>query len=74
MFRIFDSNTNEAIATVVTNHSISLDDAIRLVGEIHDDRECYEENVEIDGNWYYYDDLDIEACHDDLCVDEIREF
>lgn len=65
MFRIFDRNTNKTIATVVTNHSISLDDAIRFVGEIHNDREFDEENVEIDGNWYYYDDLDLEACHAD---------
>lgn len=63
MFRIFDRNTNETIATVITNHSISLDDAIRFVGEIH--AENTDENVEIDGRWYYYDDLDLEACHDD---------
>lgn len=65
MYRIFNRITNETIATVTTNHSISLDDAIGFVGEIHNDRECYDENVEIDGNWYYYDDLDIEVCHDD---------
>lgn len=65
MYRIFNRNTNETIATIVTNHSISLDDAIGYVGEIHNDRECSDENVEIDGNWYYYDDLDLEACHDD---------
>ena len=63
MFRIFDRNTNETIATVITNHSISLDDAICFVGEIH--AENTDENVEIDGRWYYYDDLDLEACHDD---------
>lgn len=65
MYRIFNRNTNETIATVVTSHSISLDEAIGFVGKIHTDCECYDENVEIDGKWYYYDDLDIEACSDD---------
>ena len=61
MYRIVNRNTNETIATIVTKHSISLDDAIRYVGEIHKDREFDEENVEIGGNWYYYDDLDLEV-------------
>ena len=65
MTRIFNRNTNETISTVVTSHGITLDEAINYVGEIHNDKECYEENVEINGNWYYYDDLDIEACRDE---------
>lgn len=65
MFRIFNRNTNETIETIETSHSISLDDAIRFVGEIYNDRAFDEENVEINGHWYYYDDLDLEACcHD----------
>lgn len=62
MTRIFDRNTNETIATFGTSHSVCLDEAICFVGEIHP--ENTDENVEIEGCWYYYDDLDVEACHD----------
>lgn len=63
MIRIFNRNTDETIVTFGTNHSVCLDEAIRFVGEIY--AENTDENVEINGNWYYYDDLDLEACHGD---------
>lgn len=45
------------LAEIATNHSMSLDEAIGLVGEIHPEEQ--EENVEIGGKWYYYDDLEL---------------
>ena len=45
------------VAEIATNRSMSLDEAISLVGEIHAEEQ--EENVEIGGKWYYYDDLDL---------------
>lgn len=56
--KIINKATGETVAEILTNHSMSLDEAISLVGEIHSDAE--EENVEIGGEWYYYDDLDME--------------
>lgn len=49
--------SKEIIADILTNHSMSVEDAIDLLGgEIHGENE--DENVLIDGEWYYYDDLD----------------
>ena len=45
------------LAEIATNHSMTIDEAISLVGEIHP--EAQEENVEISGKWYYYDDLEL---------------
>lgn len=56
--RIVNTVTGETVATIITNHSMSLDEAIQLVGEIYPSTE--EENVEIDGKMYYYDDLDMD--------------
>lgn len=48
--------SNEVIATLTTNRSMTLDEIIEAVGgTIHNDRE--DENVEINGNWYYYEEL-----------------
>ena len=56
--KIINKLTNETVAEIVTNHSMCLDDAINIVGEIFSANE--DENVLIDGEWYYYDDLDME--------------
>lgn len=45
------------LAEIATNHSMSIDEAISLAGEIHPEEP--EENVEIGGTWYYYDDLEL---------------
>lgn len=45
------------LAEIATNRSMSLDEAISLVGEIHPEEQ--EENVEISGKSYYYDDPDL---------------
>lgn len=55
--KIINTATNEIVAEIMTNHSMTLDEAINLVGEIYQQNE--DENVLIDGNWYYYDDLDM---------------
>ena len=56
--RIYNKQDGSTVTTIITNHSMTLDEAIRLVGTIHEDYD--EENVEIQGEWYYYDDLDID--------------
>jgi len=53
----------EVIARIVTNRSMTLDEAIQLVGTIHN--ENTDENVEIDGEWYYYDDLEYKEVDDE---------
>lgn len=53
----------EIIARIVTNQSMSLDEAIQLVGRI--DNEATDENVEIDGQLYYYDDLEYKEVDDE---------
>lgn len=65
--KIINKITNEVIATIMTNHGMTLDEAIALVGEIHN-LPADEPNVEIYGEWCYYDDLDIVA--DDYEADE----
>jgi hypothetical protein len=49
--------TEEIISRIVTNRSMCLDEAIGLVGG-RTDNEAADENVEIDGQMYYYDDLE----------------
>lgn len=56
--KIISKSTNKTVAEIVTNRSMTLDDAINIVGEIFPANE--DENVLIDGEWYYYDDLDME--------------
>lgn len=56
--KIVNKVTGETVTKIMTNHSMSLDDAINLVGKIYPDNS--EENVLIFGEWYYYDDLEIE--------------
>lgn len=55
--RIINTATGETVAEIMTNHSMSLDEAINLVGEIYPERD--DECVLIDGEWYYYEDLDM---------------
>ena len=55
--KIINLTTGETVADILTNHSMTLDEAINLVGRIIP--ESMEENVEIDGKLYYYEDLDM---------------
>ena len=54
---IINKATGQTVATIMTNHSMSLDEAIEFVGEIHPENE--EENVKIGDDWYYYEDLEM---------------
>lgn len=66
--KIINTVTNEVVAEITTNHSMCLDEAISFVGEIFPENE--EENVLIDGKWYYYDDLDMDYSEKGGCYDD----
>ena len=55
--KIINTVTNETIAEIITNHSMTLDEAIESVGRIFNTENPWDENVEIDGKLYFYDDL-----------------
>lgn len=61
--KIINKTTGATVATITTNHSMTLDEAIELVGEIHPEQE--DENVQINGEWYYYDALDMDYSEDE---------
>lgn len=56
--KIISKSTNETVEVILTNRSMTLDEAINIVGEIFPEKG--EDNVLIDGKWYDYDDLDME--------------
>lgn len=63
--KIINTITNETVAEILTNHSMTLDEAINLVGEIindADDERFSEDgdNVIINGKRYWWEDLDME--------------
>lgn len=64
--KIINTITNETVAEILTNQSMTLDEAIRAAGgEIindEDDEQFSEDgdNVIIDGNRYWWEDLDME--------------
>ena len=63
--KIINTITNETVAEILTNHSMTLDEAINLVGEIindSDDERFSEDgdNVIINGKRYWWEDLDME--------------
>ncbi len=60
--KIINTVTNETLAEITTTHSMSLDEALNLVGEIitsaYDPRWSDDgDNVIIGGTRYWYDDL-----------------
>ena len=57
--KIINIITGETVAEIMTNHSMTLDEAIALVGRSSwdDSDQCLE--VLIDGKSYDYDELDI---------------
>lgn len=59
--KIINTVTGETVAEIMTNHSITLDEAIDLVGRSYwdDSDQCLD--VLIDGKSYDYDELDIRA-------------
>lgn len=59
--KIINSVTGETVAEITTNHSMSLDEAINLVGEIITPEKPFDAAALIGGNLYYYDDLALET-------------
>lgn len=58
--KIINTITGETVAEITTNHSMSLDEAINLVGEIITPENPWGPDVLIGGNLYFYDDLAME--------------
>lgn len=58
--KIINTITGETVAEITTNHSMSLDEAINLVGEIIPPENPWDADVLIGGNLYFYDDLAME--------------
>lgn len=58
--KIINIITGETVAEITTNHSMSLDEAINLVGEIIPPETPWDADVLIGGNLYFYDDLAME--------------
>lgn len=62
--KIINTATNEIVADIVTNHGMTLDEAIECVGgevinNMDDERWSGDgDNVIIDGNRYWYEELD----------------
>lgn len=61
--KIINTVTNETIGEIVTNHSMTLDEAIECIGgeiinNMDDERWSDDyDNVIIDGNRYWYEEL-----------------
>ena len=67
MFRIINKVTEEVIAEIVTNHSMTLEEAIdcaggEIINDINDDRFSDDgDNIIINGNRYWFEDLGIKC-------------
>ena len=64
--KIVDTNTNETVAEILGGNRMTLDEAINFVGEIindeNDERFSNDgDNVIINGERYWYEDLEIIA-------------
>lgn len=58
--KIINTNTNETVYEIITNHGLTLDEAIAFAGEYSNEAAINgEPEVTIDGNKYYYDELAI---------------
>lgn len=58
--KIINTANNETVSEIITNHGMTMDEAIALVGEYSNDAAINgEPEVTIDGKQYYYDDLAI---------------
>ena len=64
--KIINTTTNEVVASILGGNNMTLDEAIEFVGEIINDTTDERwsddgDNVIINGNRYWYDDLDTMA-------------
>lgn len=57
MKKIINVVTGETVKEIIGGDNRSLDELLEMFGEIF--AENTDENVLIDGEWYYYDDLDV---------------
>lgn len=57
MKKIINVVTGETIKEIIGGDNRTLDELLEMFGEIF--AENTDENVLIDGEWYYYDDLDV---------------
>ena len=57
--KLFDRETNETIATIMANHSMSIDDALNLMRyTVDDEGQIVTENSDLLNAWY--DNLEID--------------
>lgn len=65
MKKLIDTATNTTICEIVSNHSMTLDEAIECTGgeiinDVSDERYSDDgDNVIVDGQRYYYEDLEL---------------
>lgn len=58
---VYDKTNFEKVAEVITNHSISIEDALRLIGaEYVEIENPWDADLIIDGKKYWSDDLEME--------------
>ena len=51
--KLFDKETNETIATIMTNHSMSIDDALNLMHyTVDDEGQIVDDNGELLNAWF----------------------
>lgn len=56
--KLVNTISKEIVAEINTNHRMSVEDAIAIMdGEIYEDKDIWDENVLINDEWYFYDDL-----------------
>lgn len=57
--KIIEITTGAVIAEIMTNHGMTLDEAINIVGDMRWDEDDMYQAVVINGSTYDYDNLDI---------------
>lgn len=56
--KIINKATGEIIAEIITNHSMTLEEAIECVGDFVEPEDEWDANVEINGVKYWSEELD----------------
>ena len=59
--KIINKPTGEIITEIITNHSMTLEEAIECVGSFVPQENPWDANVEINGTEYWSEELDIIA-------------
>lgn len=59
--KLFDRETNETIATIITNHSMSIDDALNLMHyTVDEEGQIIDENGDLMNAWFENLEMDCE--------------